>query len=82
MGSILSPPSPPPVPPPPPLPPAAIPPTMANAAVTGAGAAQKALAAANAGKGMGGTLATTPQGDLAKPETAGQTLGGGKSPLG
>ena len=82
MGSVLSPSAPPPPPPPPPLPPAAIPPTMANAAVTGAGDAVKKAAALAAGKGMGGTLATTPQGDLTKPETAGQTLGGSKSPLG
>jgi hypothetical protein len=79
MGSFSPPPTP---PPPPPLPPAAIPPTMASAGVAGAGALQKMLAATMTGKGMGGTLATTPQGDLTKPETAGQTLGGGKSPLG
>lgn len=52
---------------------------MANAAVGAAGANQKNAAALAAGKGMGGTLATGPQGDLVpaksnKAELLGQTV--------
>lgn len=69
---------------PPPLPPAAIPPTMANAAVGAAGANQKDAAALAAGKGMGGTLATGPQGDLVPASTGKANLLGelGKTPIG
>jgi len=68
-----SPPAPPSIPMPPP---AAHPATLANPAVGLAGQASKRAAAAAEGLGVGGTVATSPQG-LTKPETAKTTLLGG-----
>jgi hypothetical protein len=73
MGSAFAPAGSP--PPPPPLPPAAIPPTMANAAVQGAGNRQMSQAAKAAGKGFDDTLKTGPEGALMPPATAKTSLG-------
>jgi hypothetical protein len=55
---------------------------MANPAVAQAGAAERARALGAAGTGMSDTLKTGGQGDLVPVSTAGNTLGGGKGPLG
>lgn len=73
MGSVIAPAGSP--PPPPPLPPAAIPPTMANAAVQGAGARQLSGAKAAAGMGFDNTVKTSAQGALVPTQTAKSVLG-------
>lgn len=71
MGGLFSSPSVSSPPPPPPPPPAATPPTQAQASVRQAGANKLSQAAKATG---GGTVKTSPEGDLTKPATTTQAL--------